>query len=471
MKIPLAILLILSLPGTVLLAQVAHPQPKQNSLVEFSGEIRLLSRRVSPAVVQISVSGYGPLDQTPGHSVSLYGRQESIGSGVIVDPDGYIVTNAHVVSGAVRIKVAFAPAASPNNAADDPGELESVEAKIVGVDTESDLAVLKVDRKGLTALKFMNSDRLRQGDLVLALGAPMGLANSMSLGIVSAPARSLGDQNPMLYVQTDASINPGNSGGPLVGMNGLLAGLNTFILSQSGGNEGLGFAIPANTVRDVYLQVRKNGQVKRGELGVFAQNITPVMARGLSLAREHGVVISDVDPESPAESAGLRRGDVLLSLDAKAIGSTSQLENRIFRRQAGEKVQLAILRGKQELTFSLSVRERADPSSLLARLAHPEKNLISHLGVLCVQIDKDLASMIPGLRREYGLIVAAKAPGGQSQFIDLQPGDIIDAVNTVPVAFIDTLQSSLDGMQPGDPVVLQIERNGRFQYLAFELDR
>ena len=175
MKIPLAILLILSLPGTVLLAQVAHPQPKQNSLVEFSGEIRLLSRRVSPAVVQISVSGYGPLDQTPGHSVSLYGRQESIGSGVIVDPDGYIVTNAHVVSGAVRIKVAFAPAASPNNAADDPGELESVEAKIVGVDTESDLAVLKVDRKGLTALKFMNSDRLRQGDLVLALGAPMVL--------------------------------------------------------------------------------------------------------------------------------------------------------------------------------------------------------------------------------------------------------------------------------------------------------
>ena len=471
MRIPLAILQILSLPGAVLLAQVAHSQPQKNSLVEFSGEIRSLSRRVSPAVVQISVSGYGPLDQATGHSVSLFGRQESIGSGVIVDPDGYIVTNAHVVSGAVRIKVAFVGVASPNNPADDPGELESVEAKIVGVDTESDLAVLKVERKGLTALKFMNSDRLRQGDLVLALGAPMGLANSMSLGIVSAPARSLGEQNSMVYVQTDASINPGNSGGPLVSMNGLMAGLNTFILSQSGGNEGLGFAIPANTVHDVYLQVRKNGGVKRGELGIFAQNITPVMARGLSLARDHGVVISDVEPESPADSAGLRRGDVLVSLDAKAIGSTSQLENRIFRRQAGEKVQLAILRGKQELAFSLSVRERTDPSSLLARLAHPEKNVISRLGVLCVQLDRDLVSMIPGLRREYGLIVAAKAPGGQSQFVDLQPGDIIDAVNTLPVAFIDTLQSSLAGMQPGDPVVLQIQRNGRFQYLAFELDR
>jgi serine protease Do len=468
MRIPLATLLILSLPGA---AQVAHPQAKPNSLVDFSGEIRLLSRRVSPAVVQISVNGYGPLDQSTGHSVSLFGRQESIGSGVIVDPDGYIVTNAHVVSGAVHIKVAFAGVASPSTSPDEPGELESVEAKIVGVDTESDLAVLKVDRKGLTALTFMNSDRLRQGDLVLALGAPMGLANSMSLGIVSAAARSLGEQNPMVYVQTDASINPGNSGGPLVNMNGLLAGLNTFILSQSGGNEGLGFAIPANTVRDVYLQVRKNGQVKRGELGIFAQNITPVMAKGLSLAHDRGVVIADVEPESPADSAGLRRGDILLSLDAKAIGSTSQLESRIFRRQAGEKVQLVILRGKQEFTFSLSVRERSDPTSLLARLAHPEKNLISRLGVLCVQIDKDLATMIPGLRREYGLIVAAKAPEGQSQFIDLQPGDIIDAVNTLPVAFIDTLQSSLDGMKPGDPVVLQIERNGRFQYLAFELDR
>jgi serine protease Do len=275
----------------------------------------------------------------------------------------------------------------------------------------------------------------------------------------------------MVYVQTDASINPGNSGGALVNMNGLLAGINTFILSQSGGNEGLGFAIPANTVRDVYLQVRQNGVVKRGELGVFVQSITPIIAKGLSLARDHGVVLADVDPEGPADRAGLRRGDVLIRFNGQAILSARQLENRVFRRQAGDSVQLDVLRGKDELTMTVVVRERADATSLLARLAHPEKNLISRLGVLCIQIDKDVVSMIPGLRREYGLIVAAKSPGGQAQFLDLQPGDIIDAVNTLPVAVIDTLRSSLDDMKPGDPVVLQIERNGRFQYLAFELDR
>jgi serine protease Do len=299
----------------------------------------------------------------------------------------------------------------------------------------------------------------------------MGLANSMSLGVVSAPARSLGDQNPMVYVQTDASINPGNSGGALVDTKGRLAGLNTLILSQSGGNEGLGFAIPANTVKDVYLQIRKNGEVKRGELGVIVQNITPIMAKGLSLARDHGVVLADVEQDSPADHAGLHRGDVLVSIDGQAVVSANQLENRTFRRQAGDTVQMAVLRGKGELAFTVTVRERANANSLLARLAHPEKNLVARLGVLCVQIDKDIAAMIPGLRREYGLIVAAKSPGGQAQFIDLQAGDIIDAINTLPVASIETLRSLLTDMKPGDPVVLQIERSGRFQYLAFELDR
>jgi serine protease Do len=288
---------------------------------------------------------------------------------------------------------------------------------------------------------------------------------------VSSPDRSVGDDNPMVYIQTDASINPGNSGGALVTMNGLLAGLNAFIVSQSGGNEGLGFAIPANTVRDVYSQLRKNGYVSRGEIGIYAQDITFVMAKGLSLARDHGVIVSDVVPDGPADRAGLKRRDIILSLDGQKLVSAGQLRSHIYRRASGDNLELRVLRGQDELKVAPVVRERQDKASLLERLIHPEKNLIARLGILCIEIDKEVASKIPGLRREYGLIVAAKTAGGQSQSIDLQPGDIIDAVNNSPVALLETLRSTLNEMKPGDPVVLQIERDGRFQYLAFDLDR
>jgi serine protease Do len=437
----------------------------------MSGQVRSLSRQVAPAVVQVMVSGYGLVDSESGHPVSLLGREKSIGSGVIVDPEGYIITNAHVIKGAVSIRVVLTRAAVSEDTADDPNNLRTVDAKIVGIDQVSDLALLKIEGKGLPTLQLMNSDHLRQGDLVLAIGAPMGLRNSVSFGVVSSPDRSLGENNPMVYIQTDASINPGNSGGALVTMSGLLAGLNTFIVSQSGGNEGLGFAIPANTVRDVYRQLRKSGRVDRGEIGVFAQDITFTMAKGLSLARDHGVIVSDLVPDGPADHAGLKRRDIILALDGQRITTAGQLENRIYRRSAGDKLELRVLRGQEEIKVVPIVRERDDKGSLLGRLIHPEKNLIARLGILCIEIDKEVAKMMPGLRRDYGLIVAAKTDGGQSQLIDLQPGDIIEAVNNSPVALLDTLRTTLSQMKTGDPVVLQIERDGRFQYLAFELDR
>jgi serine protease Do len=468
--LPLALMLAAT-AGRIFGDQVSPAPRAPESLLEMSGQMRSLSQRVAPAVVQVLVSGYGLIDSESGHPVSLLGREKSIGSGVIVDPDGYIVTNAHVIKGAVTIRVVITRASLLDEAPDDPSNLRTVDAKIVGIDEESDLALLKIDEKGLPTLKFMNSDRLRQGDLVLAIGAPMGLRNSVSFGVVSSPNRSVGDDNPMVYIQTDASINPGNSGGALVTMNGLLAGLNAFIVSQSGGNEGLGFAIPANTVRDVYSQLRKNGYVSRGEIGIYAQDITFVMAKGLSLARDHGVIVSDVVPDGPADRAGLKRRDIILSLDGQKLVSAGQLRSHIYRRASGDNLELRVLRGQDELKVAPVVRERQDKASLLERLIHPEKNLIARLGILCIEIDKEVASKIPGLRREYGLIVAAKTAEGQSQSIDLQPGDIIDAVNNSPVALLETLRSTLNEMKPGDPVVLQIERDGRFQYLAFDLDR
>jgi serine protease Do len=471
-RINLPLLLMLSATAGSLFGDQVPPAPRApESLLEISGQMRSLSLQVAPAVVQVLVSGYSLIDSDSGHEVSLLGHEKSIGSGVIVDPDGYIVTNAHVIKGAVTIRVVVSPPSLTGEASDDPNNLRTVDAKIVGIDQESDLALLKIDEKGLPTLQFMNSDRLKQGDLVLAIGAPMGLRNSVSFGVVSSPDRSVGDDNPKVYIQTDASINPGNSGGALVTMNGLLSGINAFIVSQSGGNEGLGFAIPANTVRDVYSQLRKNGYVSRGEIGIFAQDITYVMAKGLSLARDHGVIVSDVVPEGPADLAGLKRRDIILSLDGKKLVSAGQLRSHIYRRAAGDTLELRVLRGQDELKIVPVVRERQDKASLLERLTQPEKNFIARLGILCVEIDKQVAGMIPGLRREYGLIVAAKTAGSESQSIDLQPGDIIDAVNNSPVALLDTLRSTLNAMKPGDPVVLQIERDGRFQYLAFELDR
>src|SRR5882672_4984017 len=268
------------------------------SLSDFSQSVRTLTRKVSPAVVQVLVSGYGASAEGEGQEVSLLSRQRSSGSGVIVDSTGYIITNAHVVRGAVNVRVLMASMKTPDSDA-------PVDAKIVGIDRGTDLALLKVDRTGLPTLPFGDSDSLSQGDIVLALGSPLGLKNSVSMGVVSAPARQISEENPLAYIQTDASINPGNSGGALVNVEGKLMGINSFIFTQSGGSQGIGFAIPSNVVQNVYQQLKKQGHVHRGEIGVFVQDITPALAGGLKLPRRSGVIVADVSPGGPAEQAGL----------------------------------------------------------------------------------------------------------------------------------------------------------------------
>ncbi len=243
-------------------APLAVPQQsaKRNPLIQLSGSIRELTNRVSPAVVEVMVTGYATVDDDKSQAAARISRQNSSGSGVIVDAAGFIMTNAHVVQGAIRVRVVL-PAASVSPASGDPDpdpvpHSRTVDARVVGIDTESDLALIRIDLTGLPALSFGDSDKLRQGDLVFAVGSPMGLSNSVSMGVVSAPARAVNNDNPILYIQTDASINPGNSGGALVDTQGMLIGLNSFIVSSSGGNQGLGFAIPSNVVCNVYQQLR-----------------------------------------------------------------------------------------------------------------------------------------------------------------------------------------------------------------------
>src|ERR1035438_9202047 len=268
---------------TVLTASAQQPAAKRaDALHDLSAQLETLSRHVSLAVVQIFSTGYVLNDEREsGSNAAIVTRQHATGSGVVMSADGYIVTNAHVVSNArkVRARIADEVAGGPNGAMQPSGKM--LEASVVGVDRETDLAVIRVDRNDLTPLPLGDSDALHQGQLVMAFGNPLGLENSVSMGVVSSTARQIRPDDSMIYIQTDAPINPGNSGGPLVDADGRVMGLNTFILSQSGGSEGLGFAIPSNIIKNVFNQIKQEGHVHRSEIGVFAQTITPQMAAGL----------------------------------------------------------------------------------------------------------------------------------------------------------------------------------------------
>lgn len=457
----------LSLFGANLL--FGQDTPQKSVLAQLSRSIRELTDRVSPAVVEVIVNGYGATDDG-GRVSNQISRRQSSGSGVVVDPSGYIITNAHVIQGAINLKV-LAPFPGPARAESHKNLRPApVDARVLGIDRESDLALLKIEAENLPVLPFGDSDNLRQGDLVLAIGSPLGLRNSVSMGVVSAAGRAISDDNPILYIQTDASINPGNSGGALVDHDGFLIGVNSFIVSQSGGNEGIGFAIPSNVVRNVYQQLKHKGRVSRGSVRAFVQNITPVLAKGLGLPVRRGVVVADVEPEGPAERAGLKRKDIILSLNGNEVDTARQFDADINRRQGGEKIELLVQRPDERLPIGVVVEEQSAPWDPLADMVSPGKNLVPRLGILCIEIDKRVEQLMPDLREQYGLIVAAKSPDGQAQFIDLQPGDVIHAINNLPVAWLAVFQKMIDEFHRGDAVVLQIERDGRFQFVAFEIE-
>ena len=282
----LVLLLPVSASGQAPAASVREPQARPVAkatalpLADLSQSLQALAAKVSPSVVQIFVTGYSAPDEEDRGASGEPQLERSSGSGVIVDPDGYIVTNAHVVENATRIEVEL-----PLDAASvAPGRSilkrrgRTVGGQIVAIDHETDIAVVKVEAHGLPALPFGDSDDLRSGQLVLAFGSPLGLASSVSMGVVSAVARQLTPEDPMIYIQTDATINPGNSGGALVDTEGRLVGVNTLIYSQSGGSEGIGFAAPSNIVRNVFSQILQYGRVRSGEIGVNPQTITPLLA-------------------------------------------------------------------------------------------------------------------------------------------------------------------------------------------------
>jgi serine protease Do len=443
-------------------AKVA-PAAQPLTLTGLDAQLEALSRRVSSSVVQVLATGY---TQSTG---MLLARGQSTGSGVIVDPAGWIVTNAHVVDDArsVKVDVLSPDATGPGGSILRPRSLR-LPARLVGMDKETDVAVLKIERDGLTALELGDSEALHQGQLVMAFGSPLGLENSASLGVVSAVARQLKPDDPMIYVQTDASVNPGNSGGPLVDAAGRMVGLNTMILSQSGGNEGIGFAAPSNIVRTVYEQIKKTGSVRRGVIGVRAQTITPSLGAGLGLGLDRGVVLSDVTPEGPAEMAGLRPGDVVTALDGKPMQNARQFDVNLYRRAPGERVALSVKRGAETSDVSVGVVMRPDDAERFVAMVTPEKNLIPRLGVLALELDDDLRRVAGPLRGKEGVLIAARAGGADDG--ELKPGDVVYAVNGVSVLGLAELRSAVTKPPAGQPLVLQVERASKLLYVVIETE-
>jgi serine protease Do len=295
------------------------------------------------------------------------------------------------------------------------------------------------------------------------------LRNSLTHGLISAVARQVDPDSPLIYIQTDAPINPGNSGGPLVNIRGEVVGVNTFIMSQSGGNEGLGFAIPSATARTAFRQFKQFGQLRRQEVGMSYQTITPVMAAALGLSQDYGVIVSDVWPGGPAEAAGLKVGDVLVSVDGQPADNLPSV-NYMFRlRDSLEKVQLVVRRGVMQHNLSVTAVEDRNELDAVSTMADPQKNLVAELGILGVELTPEIAKGATGLRDPRGIIVVARAAGAASE-VPLQPRDVIRSLNNKQVSTLQDLRNGMSALKPGAAVTLQVQREGRLVFVSFTLE-
>jgi serine protease Do len=442
-------------------------------LRQYDQAIDQVAERAMQSVVEIEVTGYGvpEHDQDQGQQQALE-RQRSIGSGVIVDPEGYIVTNNHVIAGALRIRVIIAPATvelvSGNTHLHNPQRV--YEAKLIGTTRYADLALIKIEEKGLPFIPLPEQFRFRLGQTVVAIGAPEGLDHTVTKGIISAVGRQPDADRPMVYVQTDAPINPGNSGGPLIDRDGNLVGINTFIVTSGGGSEGLGFAIPEPIVRFVYSELKAHGVVSNVTIGAHAQSITPALAAGLKLSQDWGVILSDIDSSGPAAGAGLQPKDVVTAIDGIRVESLPKFTALLYVHQRGAPIRMDVLRDGKPLTVPVTAVAAPPVIENLSDLIDPRKDLIASLGIFVIDLKHSVAGAMLNLRSQNGVLVAGLLGGEPATAADLAVGDVVRAVNGKPLDDSQQLRQILAGLKPGDAVVLEVERQSVLQYVAFEME-
>lgn len=391
-----------------------------------------------------------------------YSRQ-GLGSGVIVSEDGYILTNNHVIEDADEINVALYNG-------------DELDAEVVGTDPASDIAVLKIDAEDLSAIAMGNSENLRVGEMVLAIGSPLGqqFAHSVSMGIVSASGRSsLGLNAYENYIQTDAAINPGNSGGALVNLDGELIGINTAIASQSGGNQGIGFAIPINMARDVMEALITEGRVARGYLGIgFGGEVDRTMARALGLERAGGIVIGEVQPDTPAAEAGLRDGDVILKLNGEDVGNWMDFRVEIGNRKPGDEITLEVFRDGEELSFDVELGElEMDQMAANTPDNNQRDNLREQLGFSVDDLTDPVRRQLQLEENVEGVVVADISQASRAYRQGLRRGDVITRVGEDEVSGSNEFYSAIQGYidDETEAVLLRVNRQGRNVFIAIEL--
>ncbi|PYP84744.1 MAG: hypothetical protein DMF61_19180 [Blastocatellia bacterium AA13] len=443
------------LPQPRAVEPAAAPSP-----AELSNSFRQVAKDVKPAVVNINiVEAVRRTPFFPGLGIpddDGYGKQRGTGSGAIVTADGYIITNNHVVGKAEKIEVTLADG-------------RKFKGERVGTDPETDIAVIKIDASALPTAVLGNSDSVEQGDWVLAIGSPFGLQQTITAGIISATGRDIPRASQFnRYLQTDASINPGNSGGPLVNMRGEVIGINTLIYSNSGGNEGVGFAIPSNLARRIYGELLQNGKMTRGYLGVGIRDLDSATADAIGLEVGAGVLVGDVRADGPAAKGGIKTGDVITAIDGNHVGTAAELTNTVSSTLVGKSVRVDYVREGKKLSTTVVLAERPP----LERQANGEPGggeaRPSRLGLSVQTVTPALAEQL-NLDIKSGAMVVRIRPGSSAAEV-LNSGDVIHQVGRDRIQTADDLVRATESLKGGQEIALRIERSGSLLWVTISVD-